>query len=115
MPAPIVFFDIAGPDMASQARFYRTVFDWDVAPDGRFSAPASSPLAAALRTDPADKVLYLGVEDVAATLAKIAANGGAIVAPRFEVKGVVILGLFTDPAGNRLGLVETVGGAPKVP
>ncbi len=115
MPAPIVFFDIAGPDMAKQAAFYRTVFDWDVGGDGRFAAPAASPLAGTLRADPAEKVLYLGVDDVTATLAKIVANGGQIVAPRFEVKGVVVLGLFTDPAGNRLGLVEMTSGKPKVP
>jgi predicted enzyme related to lactoylglutathione lyase len=115
MPAPIVFFDIAGPDMAKQAAFYRTVFDWDVAPDGRFTVPSAPPLAGTLRADPAEKVLYIGVDDVAAALAKITANGGQVVAPRFEVKGVVVLGLFTDPAGNRLGLVEMSGGKPKVP
>jgi len=115
MPAPIVFFDIAGPDMAKQAAFYRTVFDWDVAADGRFSAPAAAPLAGTLRTDPAEKVLYIGVDDVTAALARIVANGGQVVAPRFEIKGVVVLGLFTDPAGNRLGLVEMSGGKPKVP
>ncbi|HEY5411796.1 MAG TPA: VOC family protein [Caulobacteraceae bacterium] len=115
MPAPIVFFDIAGPDMAKQAAFYSAVFDWDVAPGGGFTAPAAPSLAGTLRADPADKVLYLGVEDVTATLAKIVAHGGQIVSPRFEVKGVVVLGLFTDPAGNRLGLVEMAGGKPKVP
>lgn len=115
MPAPIVFFDIAGPDMAKQASFYRTVFDWDVAADGRFAAPAAPALAGTLRTDPADKVIYLGVDDVTATLAKVVANGGQVVAPRFEIKGVVVLGLFTDPAGNRLGLVEMADGKAKVP
>lgn len=115
MPAPIIFFDIAGPDLGKQAAFYRTVFDWDIAPDGRFTAPAAAPLSATLRADPADKVLYFGVEDVSATLAKIVANGGQVVAPRFEIKGVVVLGLFTDPAGNRLGLVEMADGKPKIP
>ena len=42
MPAPIVFFDIAGPDMAKQTAFYRAVFDWGVGPAGQFSAPAVS-------------------------------------------------------------------------
>ena len=115
MPAPIVFFDIAGPDMARQAAFYRTGFDWDVAADGRFQAPAAAPLAGTLRADPAEKVLYIGVPDVTAALAEIVANGGQVVAPRFEVKGVVVLGLFTDPAGNRLGLVEMSDGKPKIP
>jgi len=115
LPAPIVFFDIAGPDMASQSSFYRNVFGWDVAPDGRFSAPATAPLAGTLRADPAEKVLYFGVDDVTAALEKVVANGGKVVAPRFEVKGVVVLGLFADPVGNRLGLVEMSGAAPKIP
>ena len=34
---------------------------------------------------------------------------------RFEVPGVVVLGLFKDPAGNPLGLVEMDGDVPKVP
>ena len=53
--------------------------------------------------------------DVTETLAKVIAAGGAINAPRFEVKGVVVLGLFSDPAGNRLGLVEMDGDQPKNP
>ncbi len=115
MPAPIVFFDIAGPDQARQSAFYRSVFGWDIAPDGRFTATVAAPLTATLRQDPADKVIYIGVEDVAATLSQVTAHGGAVVAPRFAVPGVVILGLFTDPAGNRMGLVEMKDGKPVVP
>ena len=116
MPAPIVFFDIAGPDGTKQSAFYRDVFGWDSGPGGTLSVPVSGPeLAGALRTDPASKIIYLGVDDVTASLAQVVAHGGEIVQPRFEVKGVVILGLFTDPAGNGMGLVEMEGGKPKVP
>ncbi len=115
MPAPIVFFDIAGPDMTRQAQFYRDVFDWDVADDGRFSAPVVGPLAGAVRQDPADKIIYVGVEDILAALAKINALGGATILPRLAVKGTVVLALFKDPAGNAMGLVELKDGAPLVP
>lgn len=115
MPAPIVFFDIAGPDSAKLADFYRAVFGWDIGGDGRFAAAAPAPLPATIRKDPADKVLYLGVDDVAATLDAIARSGGKIDTPRFEVPGVVVLGLFRDPAGNRMGLVEMDGERPKIP
>ena len=58
----------------------------------------------------------IGVPDITASLAKVTANGGKIHAPRFEVKGVVVLGLFFDPAGNRMGLVEMgPDGRNKVP
>ena len=115
MSAPIVFFDIAGPDAARQAAFYKAVFGWDVAADGRFTVAAAPVLSGTLRKDPAGVGIYLGVDDVTATLAKVTASGGAVMAARFEVKGVVVLGLFTDPAGNRLGVVEMKDGKPKIP
>lgn len=117
MPAPIVYFDIAGPADAHQDRFYETVFGWTAGPGGVISVPVSGPrLSGTLRTDPAAKVIYIGVPDVAAALAQVVENGGAVVAPRFEVPGVVVLGLFTDPAGNHMGLVELdPDGQVKVP
>lgn len=117
MPAaPIVFFDIAGPDLPVQRRFYADVFDWESAPTGHVSAPVPpGQLAGFLRTDPAAVLLYFGVPDVTATLAKIVAAGGSVAVPRFEVKGVVVLGLFNDAAGNRLGLVEMDGDKPRIP
>lgn len=115
-PAPIVFFDIAGPDLAVQRAFYQDVFGWESAPTGHVAA-ATPPgqLPGFLRTDPAAVLLYFGVPDVTATLAKVEVAGGAVAVPRFEVPGVVVLGLFNDPAGNRLGLVEMNGDTPKIP
>ena len=123
MITPVVFFDIAGPDLAAQAAFYRDVFGWDSAPDRNapelaskiLPVPVTSPLSGTLRKDPPDKVIYLGVADITATLAKIEAHGGAAASPRMEVPGVVVLALFTDPAGNRMGLVEMDGGTVKIP
>lgn len=117
MPAPIVYFDIAGPTEANQSVFYERVFGWIPGQQSVVSVPVTGPrLSGTLRTDPADKVIYIGVPDVTATLAQIVENGGAIVAPRFEVQGVVVLGLFTDPAGNHMGLVELgPDGQVKVP
>jgi predicted enzyme related to lactoylglutathione lyase len=118
-PAPIVYFDIAGPDLAKQHDFYARVFDWTIAPSGLLTVPVVAPapglLPGTLRQDPAEKMLYLGVPDVTAALARVVANGGVVEAPRFVVPGVVILGLFKDPAGNRMGLVEMADGKPIVP
>jgi predicted enzyme related to lactoylglutathione lyase len=111
-PAPVVFFDIAGPDMDKLKSFYTTAFAWDVDPSG---AIKNAGFPGTLRKDPAAKVLYLGVPDVTAALARVTASGGAVVMPRFEVKGVVVIGLFTDPAGNVMGLVEMKDGKPVVP
>ena len=121
MAAPIVFFDIAGPDSASLTRFYAELFGWEIGSDGNFSTAVASPTATpptlmgAIRQDPSEKVFYLGVDDIAAKLTEIVEHGGTIDQPRFEVPGVVILGLFTDPAGNRVGLVEMGNGKAKIP
>jgi predicted enzyme related to lactoylglutathione lyase len=115
-PAPIVFFDIAGPQSANLASFYAKLFGWKVAADGNVSIPVVPPLGGALRAgDATEKRIYIGVDDVAAKLAEVAASGGTIDAPRFEVPGVVVLGLFKDPAGNPMGLVEMQNGKAKVP
>lgn len=114
-PAPLVFFDVAGPDAGSLSDFYRRVFGWTVDASGAFTVPVTAPLAAQIRADPAEKRLYIGVRDVAAALELVTAHGGSIDAPRFEVPGVVVLGLFRDPAGNPMGLVELDNGRAKVP
>jgi len=115
MSAPIVFFDIAGPDSEALRTFYSRLFGW--APDGggQFAVNVDGPLLAAFRQDPAEKRLYIGVNDVTQKLKEIEANGGSIDVPRFEVPGVVVLGLFKDPAGNPMGLVELEEGKPKIP
>jgi len=117
MTAPIVFFDIAGPAEARLGDFYRDVFGWTASVGPNYAIPiAGPPLMGTLRQDPPGKTLYIGVEDVSATLEEIVKHGGAIQAPRFEVKGVVILGLFLDPAGNFMGLVEMgQDGRAKIP
>jgi predicted enzyme related to lactoylglutathione lyase len=114
--APLVFFDIAGPESANLASFYSKLFGWKMGADGNMPIPVAPALAATLRPgDPAEKRLYIGVDDVAGKLAEVAANGGTIDASRFEVPGVVVLGLFKDPAGNAMGLVEMQNGKAKVP
>jgi predicted enzyme related to lactoylglutathione lyase len=115
MSAPIVFFDIAGPDAVVQRSFYANLFGWNTGGDGRLTVTAGPGFGGALRQDPAEKRIYIGVDDVTAKLAEVQANGGSIDVPRFEVPGVVVLGLFKDPAGNAMGLVEMQDGKPKIP
>ncbi len=101
--------------------FYRAIFGWDIGPDGRFTVPAATPLPGNLRVEPAaqgpvaERLIYIGVEDITGTLAQITAAGGSLVFPRLEVQGVAVVAAFKDPAGNRMGLVEMAGGKAKVP
>jgi predicted enzyme related to lactoylglutathione lyase len=120
MPAPVVFFDIVGPDLQTQKAFYEAVFGWDISAEGGFTTPVAAPLPGLLRVEAEadfqpERVVYLGVDDITATLATIEANGGGVIFQRIAVPGVVILALFTDPAGNRMGLVELAEGKPIIP
>jgi len=121
MSAPIVFFDIAGPNYEALKDFYSALFEWKIGQDGSFSTTVASltatplTLMGTIRKDPAEKMFYLGVEDITAKLAEVLEKGGSIDQPRFEVPGVVVLGLFKDPAGNRVGLVEMENGQVKKP
>jgi predicted enzyme related to lactoylglutathione lyase len=114
-PAPIVFFDLAGLKVDELKAFYADLFGWKGDATGQFTIPVTSPLPSAFRKDPTDKRIYIGVENVAKKVEEIKSKGGSIDAPRFEVKGVAILALFKDPAGNPMGLVEIQNGKPKIP
>lgn len=121
MSAPIVFFDIAGPEDSQIRAFYSAVFGWEQSANGNFSTavvPAvntANTMLANIRHDPAQKIIYVGVQSIGDTLEKIVKNGGEVVKPRFEVPGVVILGLFRDPAGNSMGLIELQDDQIKIP
>ena len=115
MPAPVVFLDLAGPDAARLRDFYADVFDWPSQAGVPFAPGNTASLDVSIREAPAEKVIYLGVDDVSAYLAKVEGAGGIIDVPRFEVPGVAVLGLFLDPAGNRMGLVEMNGDQPVIP
>ena len=57
--APIVFFDIAGPDSGALRTFYSLVFGWESDAAGQFSVHVDGPLLAAIRQDPAGNPLGL--------------------------------------------------------
>ncbi len=115
MPFPVVFLDIAGPDDKALHDFYSGVFGWNCDDAGRFQLPVVSPLQGTIRKDPGEKRIYLGVPDVTAALAQVEQAGGTIDASRFEVAGVAVIGLFRDPAGNPMGLLEMDGDSHRVP
>ena len=54
-----------------------------------------------------DQVLFfIGVDDVAAALAKAEQLGGRVVQPATEVPGVTF-GVFADPRGHQVGLAHS--------
>ena len=113
--APVVFFSIFGPNGPELQKFYADVFDWKVPASGDITTTVTPPLGGTIVQGAAETIIYVGVPDVTATLQKVVARGGTIRYPRFEVPGRVILGVFKDPAGNSVGVVEMDNGKAKVP
>ena len=113
--APVVFFSIFGSDGRALQKFYADLFDWTIAPGGDVMTTVSSPLPATIAQGDAETIVYVGVDDITATLAKVKERGGTVRFPRFEVPGRVVLAVFKDPAGNSVGLVELENGKAKVP
>ena len=111
--APVVFFSIFGPNGSELQRFYAEVFDWKVPASGDVTTTVTPPLGGTIAQGAAETIIYVGVPDVTATLQKVVARAGTIRYPRFEVPGRVILGVFKDPAGNSVGLVEMENGKAK--
>jgi predicted enzyme related to lactoylglutathione lyase len=102
--APIVFFDVAGPDAGKLKQFYASNFGWAIDAANGVKTPG---LEGTLRQDPPETLIYLGVRDIDATLKVIVNSGGSVALPRTVVPNVVTFAIFKDPAGNRVGLVET--------
>jgi predicted enzyme related to lactoylglutathione lyase len=113
--APVVFFSVFGPNGSELQKFYADVFDWKVAASGDVATTATPPLTGTITQGVAETMIYVGVADITATLQKVVARGGTVRYPRFEVPGRVILGIFKDPAGNSIGLVEMENGKAKIP
>jgi hypothetical protein len=49
-------------------------------------------------------VVYIGTDDIEASLAKVEKLGGKTVTPKSEIPGMGWFALFTDPSGNLVGL-----------
>ena len=106
MGAPIVYFEITGPDAPVLKSFYSTVFAWEIDAMAAIAASSTGGIRGGIRQDPAEKIFYLGVASIDATLKQINEGGGKTIMPRTVVPGVVTFALFVDPAGNRMGLAE---------
>src|ERR1041385_3424037 len=81
-------FDIAGPELAPLARFYSTLFGWDVTPRGpghaMVATPAGTPNGAIGETPEASLTFGVVVADLDAALVLAAQQGGAVVLPKTD-------------------------------
>jgi uncharacterized protein len=118
VPHPIVHIEIPAGNTSEAGKFYSEVFDWKTETDqtynytmfqaeggpggGFIDVPGNGPIENKL-----DSILiYLGTDDIEATLAKIEAHGGKTLLPKTEIPHVGWWAVFSDPSGNRLALFK---------
>src|SRR3954452_25408219 len=112
MAHPVVHAEIRSEDPDATRRFFADLFGWKVASEGAFpgytfidtGAQGGTYVAISPRQAAEDEVLFfVGVEDVAATLARAVELGGSISQPAQSVPGTSF-GVFTDAQGHKVGV-----------
>ncbi len=103
-----VYLQIPATDIAISARFYARVFGWDVDATGSDSGFEAPELIGQWITDrppapDAGPVMWIHVDDVAQTLSD-ATSAGAVLRQEPTPDGPRLLGAFSDPAGNLVGI-----------
>ena len=114
MSHPVMWFEVLGNDGGKLRTFYGELFGWkyDLVPASDYGVVSTGDdrgiKGGVGKQDPAAKAwvtFYTETPDVTASLAKAQALGGRIIRPRTVLPGATI-GMFEDPEGHVLGLVE---------
>jgi predicted enzyme related to lactoylglutathione lyase len=114
MSHPVVHAEIRSSDPDATRAFFGDLFGWhysegaypgytfaDTGVDGALPT-AISPL----QGDTDTVLFFIGVQDVAAALAKAEELGGRVVQPAQQVPGVTF-GVLADPQGHKIGVAAT--------
>jgi predicted enzyme related to lactoylglutathione lyase len=115
---PIVHIDIPAINGKESAEFYAKTFDWklDHAPEfdyWQFAAeggPGGGFMKAGNDGATINQlVVYIGTDDIEASLADVEANGGKTLQPKTEITGIGWFAVFSDPIGNAVALFQDGG------
>jgi uncharacterized protein len=118
MGNPVVHFEIVGKDPQALQRFYSDAFGWRMEgglPTYRMAYTGGEGgidggVGAAPDGEATRVTVYVQVEDLDAALRTIERLGGSRVAGPTDVPDGPIFALFTDPAGNLVGLLKAGSG-----
>lgn len=109
----ICYIELPAEDVERSSAFYKAVFDWHVRTRGDGALAFDDGVGEVSGTwtkgrKPATEpglLVYIMVDDMEKTIAKVIAHGGTIVQP-VGADAPEITARFADPAGNILGLYQ---------
>lgn len=119
MGQPVVHFEIMGRDADQLRDYYAEMFDWEIETDNALNygtieraknlAPDGSGISGGVGQMPPDHdghlTFYVAVDDVEAALTKAESLGGTRIFGPEEIDGMLIMGHFTDPEDNMVGVM----------
>ena len=120
MGQPVVHFEITGKDGAKLQSYYSELFGWEidanndmkygiVSREGNSNADGVG-IGGGIATGPegygGHVTFYVEVPDVEETLAKAESQGGSRMMGPEEVMNGLVIGLFNDPEGHTVGVIQ---------
>jgi uncharacterized protein len=117
MAQPVVHFEIVGKDANALHDYYSELFGWEFNTDNPMNygvlAPDQTGIGGGVGPGPegypGHVTFYVGVSDVEAALAKAESLGGSRMMGPDEVMPGLVIGLFNDPEGHLVGVVNQSG------
>ncbi len=112
MGNPVVHFEVVGRDGKKLQQFYGDLFEWKMNTDNPMNYAivdnGGKGINGGVGQSPegAHVTWYVHVDEISKYLEKAESMGGRTVMPRTELGDMVTIGLFADPEGNLIGLVE---------
>ncbi|MBI1775533.1 MAG: VOC family protein [Proteobacteria bacterium] len=114
MPNPVVHFEIISKEAKALQSFYGKTFGWKIKNmkpmDYGLVDTGASPMGgigAPMGRGKGWVTFYVGVKSIAKTLKSIEKAGGKTIMGPMQVPNGPLIAQFRDPAGNRIGLVQT--------
>jgi uncharacterized protein len=109
---PVVHWEINARDPKALHGFYAALFGWKINADNPMSYGLVTAGSGGINggigpaQGPPHVTVYVRVPDLDATLRRAAELGGSTVVPPTHIPNMVTFAVFTDPQGNRIGLVK---------
>lgn len=115
MANKVVHFEVTGNDGAALRKFYGNLFGWEFNTDfpqdyGVVEASEGTIGGGigAAQEGPGMVTFYVDSDDITKSLEQAEKLGGTTVAPEMDVPGGIKIGLFADPEGHVIGLVNSM-------
>ena len=121
MGQPVVHFEVIGKDGEKLQKYFSDLFGWEIQADNPMSygivgrednlnadgVGIGGGVGTGPEGYPGHVTFYVEVPDVEAALAKAESLGGSRVMGPEKIMDLVELGLFTDPEGHLIGVIQS--------